>query len=207
MTTEGIGVSVRRKEDYRFLTGRGNYTDAINRPGQTYGVFVRSPVAHARIRSIDTTAAAAMPGVLAVLTGADVAADGLGGLICGWMIHSKDGSPMKAGAHPVLAQEKVRYVGDHVALVVAETLAEAHDAAEQVAVDYDELPAVADTGSARTAGAAVHDEIPDNTSYEWTLGDMLLIDNRSAMHKAGFDYDPSQHRMLYRTLVRGDRPY
>ncbi len=176
MTTDGIGAPLRRKEDYRFLTGRGNYTDDINRPGQAYAVFVRSPIAHGRIRSVDTADAAAVPGVLTVLTGADVAADGLGGLICGWMIHSKDGSAMKAGAHPVLAQDKVRYVGDHVALVVAETQAAARDAAELVAVGYDELPAVADTAGARGASSAVHDEIADNTCYQWELGDQAATD-------------------------------
>src|SRR5919202_6311446 len=92
MTESGIGVPVRRKEDQRFVTGQGRYVDDFNRPGQTHAVFVRSPHAHARIVSIDVFAARAMPGVLAVLTGEDLKADGVGGLICGWMIHSKDGS-------------------------------------------------------------------------------------------------------------------
>ncbi len=121
MTDSGIGARVLRKEDRRFLTGAGTYTDDINRWGQSHMAFVRSPHARARITSIDTAAAAGAPGVLGVFTGADIAAAGLGGLICGWMIHSKDGSEMKAPAHPALATDTVRYVGDHVAAVVAET--------------------------------------------------------------------------------------
>src|ERR671916_949739 len=170
MTATGIGASVRRKEDRRFITGQGRYTDDLNRPGQAYAVFVRSPHAHATIRSIDATAAKAMPGVVAVLTGDDMAADKIGGLICGWMIHSKDGSPMKAGPHPALAQGKVRYVGDHVAVVIAETLAQAKDAAEAIVVDYDVLPAVVDTAEATKASVQVHDVSPDNTVFNWHLG-------------------------------------
>src|ERR1051325_9589550 len=130
MTATGIGAAVRRKEDQRFVTGTGRYVDDLTRPGQAYAYFLLSPHAHATIRSIDAAAAKARPGVLAVLTGDDLAADKVGGLICGWMIHSKDGTPMKAGPHPALAQGKVRYVGDHVAVVIAETKAEARDAAE-----------------------------------------------------------------------------
>ena len=132
MSATGIGAPVRRKEDFRFITGKGQYTDDINRPGQTYAAFLRSPHAHATIKKIDLSAARASEGVLAILTGDDLAADKVGGLICGWMIHSKDGSPMKAGAHPALAQGKVRYVGDHIAVVVAETLAQARDAVEKI---------------------------------------------------------------------------
>ena len=117
MSATGIGASPRRKEDFRFITGKGNYTDDINRAGQTHAYFVRSPHAHAAIGGIDASAALAMPGVVAVLTGQDLADDGIGGLICGWMVHSKDGSPMKVGPHPALAQGKVRYAGDCVAVV------------------------------------------------------------------------------------------
>ena len=138
-----IGESLRRKEDYRFLTGAGQYTDDINRPGQSYAVFVRSPHAHATIRKIDVVAASKAPGVLSIFTGKDLAADKIGTLACGWMVLSKDGSPMRAGAHPVLAVEKVRYVGDHVAVVIAETMNQARDAAELVSVDYDIHTAVA----------------------------------------------------------------
>ena len=176
MSATGIGAPVRRKEDHRFITGAGRYTDDINQPGQTYAYFLRSPHAHATIRSIDASAALAMPGVLAVLTGADLAADGVGGLICGWMIHSKDGSPMKAGPHPALAQGKVRYVGDHVACIVAETYAQARDAAEAVKVDYGVLPAVVDTATAQKAATAVHEAAPDNTVYQWHLGDKAATD-------------------------------
>ncbi len=177
MTTDGIGASVKRKEDLRFITGKGQYVDDINRPFQTYAIFVRSPHAHAAIRSIDTAEALASPGVLAVYTGDDVAADKVGGLICGWMIHSKDGSPMKAGPHPVLAQGKVRYVGDHVAVVIAETLAEARDAAEKVAVDYDVLPAAVALETSQSAGQPqIHAEAPANTVYQWHLGDKAATD-------------------------------
>lgn len=165
-----IGAAVRRKEDHRFITGKGRYTDDLDRPGQAYAYFVRSPYAHARIRHIDATAAKAMPGVVDVLTGVDLAADGLGDLICGWMIHSKDGSPMKMGSHPALAKEKVRYVGDHVAVVIAETLNQAKDAALAVEVEYELLPAVADLASA-TDGEQIHDCAPRNTAFEWELGD------------------------------------
>ena len=165
-----IGAAVRRKEDHRFITGKGRYTDDLDRPGQAQAYFVRSPYAHARIRHIDATAAKAMPGVVDVLTGADIAADGLGDLICGWMIHSKDGSPMKMGSHPALAKEKVRYVGDHVAVVIAETLNQAKDAALAVEVEYELLPAVADLATA-TDGEQIHECAPRNTAFEWELGD------------------------------------
>ncbi len=175
--TTGVGAPIRRKEDHRFITGKGNYTDDINRPGQTYAVFVRSPHAHAKIRKIDTKAAKALPGVVGILTGADLAADKVGGLICGWMIHNKDGSPMSAGAHPALAEGKVRYVGDHVAVVIAESLAQARDAAEKVVVDYEVLPAVVDLASATAKGVgAIHDVAPNNVVFDWHLGDKAATD-------------------------------
>ncbi len=177
MSETGIGASVIRKEDFRFLTGKGHYTDDINRPGQAHAFFLRSPHAHAEILKIETSAAHSMPGVLAVFTGADLAADKIGGLICGWMIHSKDGSPMKAGAHPALAQGKVRYVGDHVAVIIAETLEQARVAAEQIKVDYKVLPAVIDMeAAARPGSAVVHDVAPDNRVYQWHLGDQAAAD-------------------------------
>ena len=171
MTSTGIGASVRRTEDFRFITGKGQYVDDINRVGQAYAYFLRSPHAHATIDAIDKTAAADMPGVVAIFTGEDLAADKVGGLICGWMIHSKDGSPMKAGPHPALAQGKVRYVGDHVAVVIADTLAEAKDAAEAIVVDYGILPGVGHTADAKSSAAKIHDEAPNNTCYEWHIGD------------------------------------
>ncbi len=187
---EGFGASVKRKEDQRFLTGKGNYTDDINRRGQSYAHFVRSPHAHARIRGIDASAALAMPGVLTVLTGQDVAADKLGGLICGWTIHSKDGSPMKAPAHPILALDEVRFVGDHVAVVIAETASQAKDAAEAVAVDYDVLPAVVSTADAAKPGSPlVHADVPSNLCYQWELGDKAATEAafKNAAHIVSLD--------------------
>src|SRR5215204_3600961 len=169
-TATGIGASVRRKEDFRFITGKGQYTDDISRPGETRALFVRSPHAHARIKKVDVAAAKKMPGVLAVLTGADLATDKIGNLICGWMIHSKDGSPMKMSAHPAIAVAKACYVGDPVAVVLAESLAQAKDAAEKVAVEYEVLPAVADPAKAKE-GAQIHEVAPRNTIYQWHLGD------------------------------------
>src|SRR3954468_12487563 len=145
MPFEGIGASVRRKEDSRFLSGRGNYTDDINRPGQLHAYVKRSDRPHAKINGIDTTAAAKAPGVVAVFTGADMAADNVGGLPCGWQIHSKDGSPMAEPPHPVIAVGKVRHVGDPVAVVIATSKQEAKNAAELIDVDYTDLPAVAST--------------------------------------------------------------
>src|SRR4051812_31272211 len=141
MSTTGIGAAVRRKEDRRFITGKGHYTDDVSRPGQVCAAFVRSPHAHAKIKSIDTGAARAMPGVLSVLTGAELAADKIGNLICGWMIHSKDGSPMKMAPHPALAHGKANYAGDAVAGLVVENLAQGKGAAGGGKVDYELLPA------------------------------------------------------------------
>ncbi|MGL4811728.1 MAG: xanthine dehydrogenase family protein molybdopterin-binding subunit [Beijerinckiaceae bacterium] len=177
MSATGIGARVVRKEDKRFITGKGRYTDDINRPGQAYAYFVRSPHAHATIKGIEKAAAEGMPGVLAIYTGDDIAADKVGGLICGWMIHNKDGSPMRAGGHPALAQGKVRYVGDHVAVVIAETQAQARDAAEAVQVSYNVLPAIVSMADAVKPGAAViHDVAPDNSVYNWHLGDKAATD-------------------------------
>ena len=169
-----IGESLKRKEDYRFLTGAGQYTDDINLANQTYAVFVRSPHAHAGIRSIDLTAAKAMPGVVEIFTGKDVEGK-MGGLPCGWLINNPDGSPMKEPPHPILAQGKVRYVGDHVAMVVAETLEQAKNAAEAVQVDYEVLSAVVRVTDAVKA-AALHDAAPDNHCYKWALGDKAQVD-------------------------------
>ncbi|HMC16270.1 MAG TPA: molybdopterin cofactor-binding domain-containing protein, partial [Albitalea sp.] len=175
-TNSPIGQSLKRREDARFITGAGQYTDDVVLPGQTYGVFLRSPHANARIRSIDLAAAKKAPGVLAIFTGADLADAKVGGLPCGWLIHSKDGTPMKEPPHPVLAQGKVRYVGDQVALVVAETVLQAKDAAELIAVDYEELPAVVDIANIASASALVHDEVPGNVCYEWGHGNKDAVD-------------------------------
>src|SRR5215210_5730028 len=197
MVATGIGARVRRKEDQRFITGTGRYTDDFDRPGQAWAHFLRSPHAHAAIRSIDTAAARAMPGVIAVLTGDELAADKIGGLICGWMIHSKDGSPMKAGAHPALALGKVRYVGDHVAVVIAETLAQARDAAEKVTVEYDVLPAAVDTATTQNAGQPqIHAEAPNNTVYQWHLGDKAKVDAAFATAKHVTRIDLINNRLI-----------
>ncbi len=164
-----IGQSVMRREDARFLTGRGQYTDDIVLPGQTYGYFLRSPHAHAKLVKVDTTAAAKASGVLGVYTGEHF--KDVGGLPCGWLINNIDGTPMKEPKHPVLAHGKVRYVGDRVALVVAETLEQARAAAQLIEVDYEVLPAVIDTAAVTATGAAVHDEAPDNRCYQWRIGD------------------------------------
>ncbi len=171
-----IGQPMLRKEDMRFLTGAGQYTDDVVLPGQTYAAFLRSPFAHARIRSIDTSAAAKAPGVVMIFSGADLAEAKVGGLPCGWLIHSKDGSPMKEPPHPVLAQGKVRHVGDQVALVVAETALQARDACELIEVDYEELPAVIDISKADGHAGAVHDEVADNVCYDWGHGNKEAVD-------------------------------
>jgi aerobic carbon-monoxide dehydrogenase large subunit len=190
MSATGIGASVRRKEDQRFITGKGHYTDDISRPGQTYAYFIRSPHAHAKIKRVDAAAAKGMPGVCAVLTGAELAADKIGNLICGWMIHSKDGTPMKMAAHAAIASGKACHVGDPVAVVIAETLAQAKDAAEKVNVDYEVLPAVADPAKAQAAGAPqIHDIAPNNTIYQWHLGDPKAVDAafKAAKHVTRLD--------------------
>lgn len=174
-----IGESLKRKEDYRFLTGAGQYTDDIVLGAQSHAVFVRSPHAHANINGIHTDSAKAAPGVLGVFVGADVAADNINGLPCGWLITSTNGEPMKEPPHPILAQGKVRYVGDHVAMVVAQTLQQARDAAELVEVDYDVLPAVVNVGDAAAGavpGAALHDIAPDNHCFKWAIGDKGGVD-------------------------------
>ncbi len=177
MGFEGIGASVRRKEDQRFLNGKGNYTDDINRPGQTYASIKRSDRPHAKILSIDISAAKAAPGVLAVFTGADLDAEEIGGLPCGWQIHNKDGSPMAEPKHPVLAVGKVRHVGDPIAVVIAETRQQAKDAAELLVIDLEDLPAVAGVRDAIAPGAtAVHDDAPGNICYDWHLGDKAMVD-------------------------------
>ncbi len=172
-----IGARVERKEDYRFLTGAGQYTDDVELPRQSYAAFVRSPHAHAVIKKISMVKAKASAGVLAIYTGEDFAAAKLGGLPCGWLITDVNGQPMKEPPHPCLAQGKVRYVGDQVAIVVAETQAQARDAAELVEVDYEVLPAVVD-GSKATAKDApqLHEGAPDNTCYVWAIGDKAATD-------------------------------
>ncbi len=172
----GIGAPIQRKEDKRFITGQGQYTDDIARPGQVYAAFVRSPVAHARIKEIDASAALELEGVLAVLTGAQLKEDGIAGLICGWTVQSKDGSDMIAGEHPALAVDKVRYVGDHVAVVIGTTNHIARQGAELVGVDYEELDPVVDLESVRGANP-VHEEAANNVCFEWELGEKEPTDD------------------------------
>jgi carbon-monoxide dehydrogenase large subunit len=177
MGIEGIGARVARKEDKRFITGSGRYVDDMVVPGMKHAAFVRSPHAHADIRKIDVKAAQAMPGVIAVLTGREIKADGIGNLICGWMIHSKDGTPMKMGAWSPLAVDRVRYVGDAVAIVVAETKGQARDAAEAVEVTYKEKKSVADAVAALKKGAPqLHPEADGNLIYDWEIGDSAATD-------------------------------
>ena len=170
-----IGQSVRRKEDVRFLTGAGQFTDDVTFPHQTCGYFLRSPHAHAKIRKIDTAKAKAAPGVVAIFTGEDLT--GVNGLPCGWLITGTDGKPMNEPPHPVLAQGKVRHVGDQVALVVAETLHQAKDAAELIDVDYEVLPSVVNCVDALKPGAPqIHEQAPGNKCYTWALGDKAAVD-------------------------------
>ena len=177
MAFEGIGASVRRKEDLRFLSGNGNYTDDINRPGQTYAVMRRADRPHAKIVSLDTAAASKAPGVVAIFTGADMAKEEIGGLPCGWQIHNKDGSPMAEPPHPVMAIGTVRHVGDPVAVVIAETKQQARDAAELIEIEYQDLPSVSSTVDAIAPGAPeVHDGVAGNICYDWHIGDKAVVD-------------------------------
>src|SRR6195952_1615810 len=153
MGVEGIGASVVRKEDRRFITGRGHYVDDIKLQGMTHAHFIRSPHAHARVKGIDSSAAMDMPGVVGVLTGQQIVDDKVGNLICGWGIPSKDGTAMKMGAWPAMAPETVRFVGQAVAVVIAETKNQAKDAAEAVIVTYEEMPAIIDMRDAVAPGA------------------------------------------------------
>ncbi|GAB4276444.1 MAG: xanthine dehydrogenase family protein molybdopterin-binding subunit [Pararhodobacter sp.] len=175
----GIGASTKRREDVRFLTGNGRYTDDINLRGQAHAFFLRSQVAHGRINRIDTTEAAAMPGVVRIFTAADFA--GVGGLPCGWQVTDRHGQPMQEPKHPVLAEGKVRHVGDPIAVVVAETLDQARDAAEAIVVDIDELPAVVDMKAALAEGAPkVHDDLTSNLCYDWGF----VEENKAAVDEA-----------------------
>ena len=177
MPDGSIGTPVRRREDQRFLTGAGTYVDDIDRPGQAHAWILRSTVAHAEIKGIDVSRAEAAPGVVAVLTGADWAADGLGGLPCGWQVIGKNQTPMHEPPHPPLVADKVRHVGDNVALVIAETREQARDAAELIGLDLEELPAVVAMADAVADGAPeLHAGVAGNVCYEWELGDKAGVD-------------------------------
>ncbi len=196
MTGTGIGASLKRVEDHRFLTGNGHYTDDINRPGQSHAWILRSPHAHARIKGIDIAKAAAADGVIAILTGEDMAADGVGGLPCGWQIHNKDGSPMAEPAHPPLAVDKVRHVGDQVAIVIAETRDAARDASELIAVDYEVLDAAVDMNTALEGKTLVHDDVPSNRCFDWEIGDKAAVDDAFAKADRVVSIDLSNNRLI-----------
>ena len=188
------GAAVKRVEDQRFLTGRGRYTDDMNRPGQLYATMLRSPHAHAKIKSIDLAEAKAAPGVVAIYTGADMQ---VGSIPCGWQVHSKTGEPMAEPFHAALAQGKVRHVGDQVAVVIAKTPAEAKDAADLVAVDYETLPAVVDMRQAMAgAPGLVHDDVPGNLCYDWEIGDEAAVDEAFAKAATVSTLDLVNNRLI-----------
>lgn len=175
----GIGASSKRREDVRFLTGTGNYTDDINVRGQAYVFFLRSDVAHGKLTNVDVSAAADMPGVVQIFTGADFTE--VGSIPCGWQVTDKHGEVMQEPRHPVLAHEKVRHVGEPIAAVVAETLEQARDAAEAIVVDIDELPAVVNMKDAVKEGATkVHDDLTSNLCYDWGF----VEENKDAVNQA-----------------------
>jgi carbon-monoxide dehydrogenase large subunit len=210
----GIGQPIRRVEDRRFLTGHGRYLDDIAQPHQAHAVLLRSPHANARLGALDTSAAAALPGVLAVLAGEDLARDGVGTIPCMTGLTNRDKSAIAMPPRPALTRDRVRHVGDGVAMVVAETAAAARDAAEQIAVEYEPMPAVVDTAHAVDPGQpAVWDEHPGNLCFDWEVGDgaafqraaaaahhrvsLTLVNNRivvNSMEPRGAlgDYDPGE---------------
>ena len=166
-----IGKSVKRVEDNRLLKGEGKFTDDFNMPNQAIGVYVRSPHAHANLASVDISAAEAMGGVIKIFTGKDIKDAGIVGSICGWQVDFKNGDTMKEPGHPILAVDKVRHVGDAVALVIAEDKGTAVDAAAAVEVNYEVLDAIVDPKAATQDGAPqVHDDVPNNTIFDWELG-------------------------------------
>ena len=165
-----VGSRVERKEDKKFLTGKGRYTADITLANQTHAIFIRSPHARAEIKKVDTSKAQKAPGVVAVFTGEDIANDKIGGLIAGWKIVSEDGTEMKVPPHPPLAKDSVNYVGDHVAVVIAETLDQAKAAADMVKVDYKILKAVVETDKAMSSDA-IYKDINKNLCFDWLLGD------------------------------------
>lgn len=166
-----IGKSVKRVEDKRFLTGKGNYTDDIKLPGMSFAYILRSPYAHAKIVNIDTSAAEAYEGVVAVYTGKDIAEAGINGVPCGWQVNFKNGDTMKEPSHPLLVADVVKHVGDNVAMVIAESRETAVDAAELIDIEYEELDAVTNSREAIKEGAPlVHPDAPNNLCFDWELG-------------------------------------
>lgn len=187
MSASLIGARVERKEDYRFLTGAGKYVDDLIRPGQVHAHFVRSPHAHAKVKSIDPKNALKSPGVVAIFVGDDLAADGVGTVPCGF---APDGGPIKEPPRPALAQGKVRFVGDLVAIVIAESLDQAKDAAEKLVVDYEVLPvAVTMEEAVRKGAAQLFDDVPNNVCFDWGIGDKAATDEafKKAAHVVKLD--------------------
>ena len=195
MGSSSIGSRVERKEDKKFLTGRGRYTADINFANQTYAYFVRSPYARAAISKVDISKASNAPGVVKILTGADLAKDKIGGLIAGWKIVSQDGSDMKVPPHPPLANNTVNYVGDHVAVVIAETLNQAKNAADLVRVDYKTLKAVVKTGDAMNS-KPIHAGIDKNLCFDFGLGDKAKTDEAISKADKVIKIDLENNRLI-----------
>ena len=195
MGSSSIGSRVERKEDKKFLTGRGRYTADINFANQTYAYFVRSPHARAAISKVDISKASKAPGVVKILTGADLAKDKIGGLIAGWKIVSQDGSDMKVPPHPPLANNTVNYVGDHVAVVIAETINQAKNAADLVRVDYKTLKAVVKTGDAMNS-KPIHAGIDKNLCFDFGLGDKAKTDEAISKADKVIKIDLENNRLI-----------
>ncbi len=195
MGSSSIGSRVERKEDKKFLTGRGRYTADINFANQTYAYFVRSPHARAAISKVDISKASKAPGVIKILTGADLAKDKIGGLIAGWKIVSQDGSDMKVPPHPPLANNTVNYVGDHVAVVIAETLNQAKNAADLVRVNYKTLKAVVKTGDAMNS-KPIHAGIDKNLCFDFGLGDKAKTDEAISKADKVIKIDLENNRLI-----------
>ncbi|HEY2031470.1 MAG TPA: molybdopterin cofactor-binding domain-containing protein, partial [Myxococcales bacterium] len=192
MTEKLFGQSVKRREDPRLITGKGTYVDDVRLPFTTHAAFVRSPHANAKINRIDTSAAQKMNGVVAIYTGKDLQAGGMQPIPTGWLIPG-----MKIPARPVLASEQVRYMGEAVAIVIAESPYIARDAAELVEVDYDPLPAVADCAVAVKAGAPqVHAEAQGNVCFQWALGDQAATDKAFASAAKVVKQSFRNHRLI-----------
>jgi len=165
-----IGKSIKRVEDKRFITGKGKYTDDIKLEGMLYAHILRSPYAHATLKNINKEEASKMPGVQAIYTGADIP-ESIAGVPCGWQVNFKNGDIMKEPPHPLLVRKKVRHVGDGVAIVIANTKAQAKEASENIDVDYDIHDAVTDPKKATEANAPlVHEDAPNNLCFDWELG-------------------------------------
>ena len=197
MGIEGIGARALRKEDKRFITGKGHYTDDHKVAGMHHAAFVRSPHAYAKINGIDKSAAEGMAGVVAVLDGKQLTGDGIGNIICGWMVHSKDGSPMNMGAWSALATEHVRYVGDAAAVVIAETYEQARAAAEAVEVDYDVLDAVVEAVEAMKDGAPqLHPEAANNIIFDWEIGEEAEVDQAMEAAANVVEIDITNNRLV-----------